>query len=144
MIIEKYQLPANYLILELTEQAFAGEMEHVSKVINQLKEYGFQVSIDDFGTGYSSFTSLKSLPVDSIKLDKSFFSGNHPSDKDKILIAGMINIAHQLGLKVIAEGVETEEQNYFLEQQNCDYIQGFFVKEPLSISKFEDYLWKVQ
>lgn len=143
-IIEKYQLPASCFILELTEQAFAGEMKCVSKIIHQLKQYGFQISIDDFGTGYSSFASLKLLPVDSIKLDKSFFSGNHPSDRDKILIAGMTNIAHQLGLKVIAEGVETKEQNYFLEQQNCDYIQGFFVKEPLSVSKFEDYLWKVQ
>lgn len=143
-ITNQYQIPAQYLDLELTEQSFSGDMAHTAQVIQELKNLGFQIALDDFGSGYSSFQSLKTLPVDIIKLDKSFFSGCHPTEKDKILISGMTDMAHKLGLKVIAEGVETQTQFTYLEQLHCDYVQGFLTARPLSIEDFENYLQKFQ
>jgi len=92
---------------------------------------GVSVAIDDFGTGFSSLAYLKRFPVQALKIDKTFVQGIHRNERDAELIAGIISIAHQLGLKTVAEGVETPEQLDVLHRHDCDHIQGYLFSRPL-------------
>jgi len=111
-------------------------------VLSALKKLGISISIDDFGTEYSSLSRLTSMPIDRIKMDIQFVRSIHKSDKDKAIALGIIGLAHNLGLKVIAEGVETEMQLDFLSQKNCDEIQGFYFYRPVNAEDFEKILRK--
>jgi len=129
--------PAHALELELTESALMENEETVIATLNQLRGLGIRLAIDDFGTGYSSLAYLKRFPLDVLKIDKKFID-DIPGSKDDMEIAtAIIGIAHTLGFKVLAEGVETATQLEFLRQQHCDHYQGYYCSPPVPASKFE-------
>lgn len=126
--------------LELTESVMMQDIQHVADLLTELKVIGVHVSVDDFGTGYSSLSYLKRLPLDALKVDRSFVR-DVPSDPDDAAITrAVVALAHSLRLKVVAEGVETEAQLAFLRELGCDEIQGFIFSRPVVASEFEDML----
>ncbi|WP_333796759.1 PAS domain S-box protein [Rheinheimera sp.] len=136
--------PAAALELELTESALMENEEAVIDTLNQLRGLGIRLAIDDFGTGYSSLAYLKRFPLDVLKIDKKFID-DIPTSKDDMAIAtAIIGIAHTLGFKVLAEGVETTTQLEFLRQQHCDHYQGYLCSPPLCAEKFEQLLRQQQ
>jgi EAL domain-containing protein (putative c-di-GMP-specific phosphodiesterase class I) len=130
-ILEKTKLHPNDLELELTESIIQDSKYAVSKM-EQLKSMGIHLSIDDFGTGYSSLSYLKTFPINTLKIDRSFTKNIYSDPKDASLVETIINMAHNLDLKVIAEGVETKEQLQFLKQRQCNEAQGYFFSRPIS------------
>lgn len=131
-ITKKYNVNPNEIELEITETTELDERFGISKILEKLKEKGFKISIDDFGTGYSSLSMLQQIPVDVIKIDKSFV------DQTKMLEI-MILIAKKMGLKTVAEGVETNEQVQILKNLEVDLLQGYYFSKPLEKTEFEKY-----
>jgi diguanylate cyclase (GGDEF)-like protein len=123
------------LELEITESMLIGDLQWTLHILGKLKALGIRIAIDDFGTGYSSLSALKKLPIDSIKIDRSFIQDLTDSDADKSLVEAIIAMAKNLGLWVIAEGVETAGQVEFLRTRGCDEIQGFFISKPVPAEK---------
>ncbi|HEU4870877.1 MAG TPA: EAL domain-containing protein [Pyrinomonadaceae bacterium] len=130
-ILDETGLAAKHLDLELTESSIMQSSEFAAGVLNRLKSMGINISIDDFGTGFSSLASLKRLPIDVLKIDQSFVRDATTDPDDAALVMAIITLAHNLRLKVIAEGVETAEQLRFLQLLRCDEIQGYFFSRPL-------------
>lgn len=133
-------LEPRYLELEVTESiSIDGEQETI-RLLKSIRELGIRLSIDDFGTGYSSLSYLKKLPIDVIKIDKSFIRDIKTDPDDATIITAIIKMSHGLKLKVIAEGVETQEQLDFLKLEGCDQYQGYLLSEPVSSEKFTTLL----
>src|SRR5919106_78321 len=130
-ILEETGLPPANLELELTESSVMQNADFASGVLSRLKSMGIRISIDDFGTGFSSLVSLKRLPIDALKIDRTFVRDATSDTDDSALVMAIITLAHNLRLKVIAEGVETEDQLKFLQLLRCDEIQGFLFSKPL-------------
>jgi diguanylate cyclase (GGDEF)-like protein len=130
-IVEETGLSPKYLELELTESSIMQNAEFAARMLNRLKSMGINISIDDFGTGFSSLASLKRLPIDALKIDQSFVREATSDPDDAALVMAIITLAHNLRLKVVAEGVETEDQLRFLQLLRCDEIQGYFFSKPL-------------
>ena len=128
------------LVLELTESTLMGDVEHYVDLLNELKDLGVAFSIDDFGTGYSSLTYLKRFPINELKIDRSFLIGVPTNNEDNSIVRAIIALAHSLGHKVVAEGVEHTQQLEFLRQHGCDAIQGFYYSKPLNKADFLDFL----
>ncbi|MBE9564699.1 MAG: EAL domain-containing protein [Proteobacteria bacterium] len=110
------------------------------EILNQIKGLGISLAIDDFGTGYSSLSQLKRLPINKLKIDQSFIRDLPFDDEDIVISKTIIALAHNMGLSVIAEGVETEQQKDFLLQNGCHYIQGFYYSKPIIASAIEEKL----
>jgi EAL domain-containing protein (putative c-di-GMP-specific phosphodiesterase class I) len=126
------------LKLELTESLFVDNMQDVIDKMSALKSKGVTFSLDDFGTGYSSLAYLSQLPLDQLKIDRSFVMGLESDDTAVVICAATISLAHALKLKVVAEGVETAAQRYVLSTvHRCDFIQGYLYSRPLPVEKFE-------
>ncbi|HEU4930692.1 MAG TPA: EAL domain-containing protein [Pyrinomonadaceae bacterium] len=130
-ILEETGFPPKYLELELTESSIMQNAEFAASMLNRLKGMGINISIDDFGTGFSSLASLKRLPIDALKIDQSFVREANSDPDDAALVMAIITLGHNLRLKVVAEGVETEDQLRFLQLLRCDEIQGYFYSKPL-------------
>ena len=129
--LREHGVSGELLELELTESLFMEDVNATSRTLHQLKDLGISLAVDDFGTGYSSLSYLKRYPIDKIKIDRSFIR-DVPVDADDVAITlAIIGLASSLGLKVVAEGVETQTQRTFLEDNHCDYIQGFLISQPL-------------
>lgn len=141
-ILEEEKLPPEYLELELTESVAMKHPVEVIAIMNKLRARGVRMSIDDFGTGYSSLSYLTQFKIYKLKIDQSFVRDIHESPENRAIITAIIGIAKSLGLQIIAEGVETEEQMTFLRENGCDEIQGFYISEPLSIDQFVRYVEK--
>ena len=139
-ILKETNLAPQYLELELTESSIMQNAELATNVLSRLKSMGIYCSIDDFGTGYSSLASLKRLPINALKIDKSFVSEAPSEPDDAALVMAIVTLAHNLRLKVIAEGVETEEQLRLLHLLRCDEIQGFLFSKPLPADAFVSLL----
>lgn len=136
-ILNKYQIPPNYIELELTESTFTENIDSLISIMKDLKKAGFLISMDDFGTGFSSLNLLKVLPIDILKLDKSFLDRKETTTKEEILVADVVRMAHHLEIKVVAEGVEKMKQAAFLKSINCDLAQGYVYARPMPIEDFE-------
>jgi diguanylate cyclase (GGDEF)-like protein/PAS domain S-box-containing protein len=138
-ILSETGLPAEYLELELTEGIAMSNPLEVIKVINELDAEGINISIDDFGTGYSSLSYLKQFKVYKLKIDQSFVHDINTDMEDRAIVLAIINMADSLGLKTIAEGVETIDQLTFLQEQGCDEVQGYFYCKPLPAKEVEQF-----
>jgi EAL domain-containing protein (putative c-di-GMP-specific phosphodiesterase class I) len=125
------------LTLELTESGFFADIEHAIEIMHALKSLGVRFSMDDFGTGYSSLSSLRRLPVDQLKIDKSFVKDVHVDPDDATIVQTMIGMAKNLRLEILAEGVESEAQLEFLSRYGCSAFQGFLIGRPVPIENFE-------
>jgi diguanylate cyclase (GGDEF)-like protein/PAS domain S-box-containing protein len=135
--LSRYQLDASWIELEITESTLMHDFERVTAIMDRIHQLGVALSLDDFGTGYSSLSYLKRFPIDTLKIDRSFTMGI-PDDPSDCAIAGtIVSMAQQLGLRVIAEGVETLEQLAFLRASGCDEVQGYLYSQPLPALEFE-------
>ncbi len=128
--MNEYEIDGNSIIIEITEEVIILGIVEVNNILSEIRNLGISVSIDDFGTGYSSFSYLENLEVDEIKIDKSFIDKIDVNDRSLIVIENIINLAKQLNLSVVAEGVETKEQYDKLLKLNCDIIQGYYFSKP--------------
>lgn len=134
---EKYQLPSQYLELEITESAYTEDPEQIITITRQLREAGFVILMDDFGTGYSSLNMLKDIQIDVLKLDMGFLKSSDYSAKGGNILTAILKMAESLKMQTIAEGVETKEQVEFLKGIGCKYVQGFYYSKPLPVGEFE-------
>ncbi len=134
-VLEETGVPANRVELEVTESMVMQNAEQTTHVLNEMRAIGVSLAIDDFGTGYSSLVYLKRLPIDTLKIDKEFIGDLTRDPDDEAITATVITIGHSLGLNVIAEGVETEQQLAYLREQGCDEIQGFWLSTPLDANR---------
>ena len=135
--LDQSGLPSAMLELEITEGAIMQNPQDAVTLLKRMRELGVTISVDDFGTGYSSLASLKQYPLDTLKIDRSFVKGI-PADADDVAITeAIIAIAHKLHLKVVAEGVESQEQHDFLRAAGCDMVQGYLHSQPLTAGEIE-------
>lgn len=140
VLLSENRLPAAYLTLEITESAVMRDAANARVTMNQLREQGIRLAIDDFGTGHSSLAQLKSLPVDELKIDKSFVLGLPKSDDDAVIVKSTIELAHNMGLSVTAEGVETADCRELLTRFGCDVIQGYLISRPKNVDDFTRWI----
>jgi EAL domain-containing protein (putative c-di-GMP-specific phosphodiesterase class I) len=136
-VLAETAFPANHLDLEITETAAMQNPELSLAIMKRLKEMGISISIDDFGTGYSSLNYLKRFPIDTVKIDQGFVRDLSAGSSDGAIISAVISMARALRLRVVAEGVETEEQLAFLQREQCAEIQGFLYSRPVPAAEFE-------
>ncbi len=139
-ILRETGLPPAALDLEITESTAMQNVETTRLVLGQLSALGVRISIDDFGTGHSSLSYLKHFPINRLKVDRSFINGMTHDNRDRAIVAGILSIAHNLGVRVVAEGVETQEQASLLGDLGCDEVQGFFFGAPVAESQVEKLL----
>jgi EAL domain-containing protein (putative c-di-GMP-specific phosphodiesterase class I) len=133
-------LPSRFLSIELTESMVMENPERVINILKEIQGLGVMIAIDDFGTGYSSLSYLQQFPIDVIKIDRSFVKDIGGDAKDAVIANAIIKLAHTLGYKVLAEGVETAAQSDYLQGQGCDLVQGFFYGRPVPPKEFERVL----
>jgi EAL domain-containing protein (putative c-di-GMP-specific phosphodiesterase class I) len=131
---------ASSLTLELTETAVMAEPEHAMQILTPLHEMGVRIVIDDFGTGYSSLVYLKRLPVDGIKIDRSFVRDLPQNDQDYAIVRSVIDLGHDLNQVVTAEGVEDDASYRLLAAMGCDCAQGYYIAPPLPVPKLAEWL----
>ncbi|WP_340124530.1 EAL domain-containing protein, partial [Methylobacter svalbardensis] len=136
-VLEKHAIQPDRLKLELTESLVLDNIEDTITKMHALKKIGVHFSMDDFGTGYSSLAYLTQLPLDQLKIDQSFVHNIGVQPTDAVIVQTIIGMANNLGMDVIAEGVETEEQRAFLERHGCPAIQGYLFSKPVPIEQFE-------
>jgi EAL domain-containing protein (putative c-di-GMP-specific phosphodiesterase class I) len=125
--------------VEITESLLIEDDKYTLQQLNELQKLGVQIAIDDFGTGYSSLSYLKRFPLNKLKIDKSFVQDLSTNFEDKALVNAIISMAHSLGLEVVAEGVEHQQQLDWLFEKDVNFIQGYIYSKPLSASEFLHY-----
>ena len=135
-INEKYNIEPGEIQFEITERTSVGQ--NIKEVLSKIKEAGFRIAIDDFGTGYSSLSLLANMPIDTIKIDKTFIDKIEQKDEDMIEI--IMLIAKKLKLKTVAEGVENQTQVDFLKENQCDILQGYFLSKPIKFKEFRNLI----
>ncbi|AXS83884.1 putative bifunctional diguanylate cyclase/phosphodiesterase [Marinobacter sp. Arc7-DN-1] len=133
-------VPADRLEVELTEEIFIQNIEHNLNQLSRLHQLGVRLAIDDFGVGYSSLGYLRDFPVDLLKIDRSFITDVTERHDDAVITRAVINLAHNLGIQVVAEGVETEDQLSFLKNHRCNFAQGYLISRPIPVSDLEQAL----
>lgn len=142
LLIEKYKIDPEMVELEITETVLIEDQDAVIEKLNILKEYGIKISLDDFGTGYSSLSYLKGLPIDTLKIDKSFIDTVICDSSTRVITEAIVAMVKKLGCETVAEGVETLEQLKYLQAIKCDNIQGFLLGKPMPASEIELLLEK--
>lgn len=139
-VLTEVELNPEFLELEITESILMDSLEKNIKVLSGLRNIGVKIALDDFGTGYSSLNYLRMIPIDTLKIDKSFIDGICLNHKEEAITGSIIQMAHKMELEVVAEGVESEEQLNILKEKNCDKIQGYLLSKPLSEEKVLEML----
>jgi diguanylate cyclase (GGDEF)-like protein len=134
------KLPAQCFEIEITENELMNDIEDASIILKRLNEIGISISIDDFGTGYSSLAYLKKLPLNTLKIDKSFVMDMTRDESDAVIVRSIIDLAHNLGRRVVAEGIENKDTWDLLSILGCDGAQGYFISHPLSVSEFNQWI----
>lgn len=137
-------LPPGLLELEITESMMMAQPERAAETLLEIREMGVHLSIDDFGTGYSSLARLKKFPIESVKIDRSFIGDITVDPDDAAIVSAVIAMAHNLRLKVVAEGVETVEQVQFLRERNCDEVQGYLISRPMPPDRLREFALRAQ
>jgi EAL domain-containing protein (putative c-di-GMP-specific phosphodiesterase class I) len=132
------------LDLEITESLLMQDVNESIRKLRELRDHGIRIALDDFGTGYSSLAYLSKLPLDSVKIDRAFIQGVTECAEDASVVASIISLAHTLGLKVVAEGVESESQAALLRELRCDQVQGFLFGRPMPAEDLEKWLCSVE
>ncbi|MBA6379571.1 MULTISPECIES: EAL domain-containing protein [unclassified Colwellia] len=143
-ILKESQLPAKYLELEITEGTVMDSPQKAIDIMLQIRAMGIHLSLDDFGTGYSSLAYLKKFPLNTLKIDKAFVDDIEESEQGRNMVATIVTIAHNLGMQVVAEGVETNQQLSFLSGLRCEQLQGYLYSKPLPEGDFQKYLLSYQ
>ena len=138
--LDLYNLSPEFINLEITESTMMANPTHAVDILKQLESMGVKISIDDFGTGFSSLAYLKQLPVEELKIDKSFVINMTTDDDDAVIVRSTIDLAHNLGLKVVAEGVESKDVYNLLKMLGCDMAQGTYLGAPMSAAALEKWL----
>ena len=138
--LDKHGLPTSSLAVEVTESNALTDPEGTRRVLRELRTAGISISLDDFGTGFASLDLLRSLPLDVVKIDRSFTRDIDSDSTQAAIVTSVIELSHRLGLRVVAEGVETESQQHFLLSHGCDLIQGYWLARPLSLASSLDFL----
>jgi diguanylate cyclase (GGDEF)-like protein/PAS domain S-box-containing protein len=138
--LDESKLPPDLLTLEITESLIMEDTGEAMHWLDTIRSNGISLSIDDFGTGFSSLSYLKKFPADFVKIDRSFITNLSEDTEDQALVKAIVSLAHALGFKTIAEGVETVEQLEFIKSLNCDFVQGFYYSQGLSKNEFEQFL----
>ncbi len=139
-VLQKTAIKPGNLKLELTESIVLSDVDETIRKMRTLKEIGVRFSLDDFGTGYSSLAYLTQLPLDQLKIDQSFVRNIGVNYNDAVIVQTIIGMANNLGMEVIAEGVETEEQRDFLERNGCTHYQGYLFGKPVPLEAFETFI----
>lgn len=139
-LVEKYEINPTNLKLEITETAFVLDVKKQMDLVRRLQEYGFVIEIDDFGSGYSSLNNLKEIMADMLKMDLKFFEKTGDSNRAEKIVTSVIKLANDLGMPVIAEGVETEEDVEVIKAAGCQIVQGYFYAKPMSVEDFEKFV----
>ncbi|XYQ83023.1 EAL domain-containing protein [Pseudomonas syringae] len=143
-LLKQYGVPAEQLVFEITESAIMSQPEKALVVLHKLRDCGISLSIDDFGTGYSSLAHLKRLPVQELKIDQSFVRDLDETSEDAVIVRSTIEMSHNLGLKVVAEGVEYQHSLDLLRRWHCDTAQGYLISRPLTAAAFETWIVKTR
>jgi EAL domain-containing protein (putative c-di-GMP-specific phosphodiesterase class I) len=139
-LLVKYKLPASRLELEITESSIMTDPTRALRNLDALHELGVHLAIDDFGTGYSSLAYLKRLPVQTLKIDNSFVRNMLEDLQDELIVNSTIHLAHNLGLTVVAEGVENEALLARLSEMGCDEAQGYFIGRPMAVINADEWI----
>lgn len=139
-ILQRHGIHTGYLQLEITETTVAKNRDTAIAILHRMRQTGVQIAIDDFGTGYSSLSYLQQLPFDHIKIDKSFIDMIGTEGNSESICRTIVTMAHEMGKKATAEGVETIEQADFLRKIRCDSVQGYFYSKPLPQKKFLQFV----
>ena len=142
-ITQKYGIKPESLHLEITESAYADNPTQLIDTVNQLRNQGFIVEMDDFGSGYSSLNMLNQMKLDILKLDMKFIQNEMEKAVDQSIMSYIVNMSHGIGMDVVAEGVETQEQLERLCDIGCDYVQGYYFAKPMPVSKYEELLKEI-
>ncbi|MGL6030009.1 MAG: putative bifunctional diguanylate cyclase/phosphodiesterase, partial [Legionella sp.] len=135
-ILNEYNYPTEYLEFEITENSLMDAGDHITYALNELSILGIKLALDDFGKGYSSLSRLKSLPIDTLKIDKEFISDIQYDNKKVIIVDIIIKLATELGMSIVAEGIETEQQLCYLKSKKCGIGQGFLLSKPIPAAEF--------
>jgi diguanylate cyclase (GGDEF)-like protein len=139
-LLQEHEVPPQNLILEITEDVLMSDPDRTAGILQQLRSEGIQISIDDFGTGYSSLAYLRDLPVDELKLDRSFITAMHDDERASGLVSSIIDLAHSLELRVVAEGIDNEQTSQELRLLGCDFGQGYYFLKPLPAPDLTSWL----
>ena len=141
-ILKETGLKPVHLEMEITESSAMQDPDFTIAILKKFTEMGIEIAIDDFGTGYSSLAYLKRFPLQKLKIDRSFIQDLNHKEESQAIVSAIIAMSRNLGLKVLAEGVETKQQFDYLKQQGCEQIQGYFFSPPLRAEKFEQIFLK--
>lgn len=141
--VQKYNIDPGEVELEITESVLIEDLEEVKEKLQTLREYGIRISLDDFGTGFSSLAYLKGLPIDTLKIDKSFVDNIEGDDSSRVIVDSIVGLVNKLGYETVAEGVETEGQFTYLKSIGCDMIQGFLLGKPMPEAEIDKVLIKL-
>ncbi len=136
-LVEKYQIDKKYLELEITETVYYDNQDVFLDTLEKLKNSGYTLLMDDFGSGFSSLNMLKNTPFDILKIDRNFLDETIITDKGKKIIDHTIKLSNDIGIEIVAEGVETKEQAEYLLQCGCNTAQGYYYSKPVSLDEFE-------
>jgi len=138
--LKKYDIDPSQIEFEITESISMSNMTNTMRILQELKELGVSIAIDDFGTGHSSLAYLKKFPIDTLKIDRSFITNIVEDDEDRVIAQTIISMAHSLGLRTVAEGVETQEHVDMLQNMECDLLQGYFYSKPIDKDTFIKFI----
>lgn len=141
-VIKEFNIDPNLLELEITESVFIHDIKEAVTKINSLKDLGVSIALDDFGTGYSSLSYLRMLPIDVLKIDKSFIWDLEKGDKERKIVGSIIDLVHEMDISVVAEGVETQYQLDYLDEEECDHIQGYLISKPVGDIELDHLIGK--
>ena len=139
-LLEEYKIKPEEITIEITETSFMGNLEGCIYTLTKLEELGIEIALDDFGTGYSSLAQLKRLPIHNVKMDQEFIKTMKKNSEEEVVVKSIIELAHTLGLKIIAEGIETKEQQEILLESKCDLGQGYYLGKPMNAESFQNML----